>query len=168
MEIKLVDELSDSENRHLFHWRERVFPIEGKELTWAQSAWHLLAFDGGEMPIAHLGYGNFSIFIDGLYREQVVGVGGVVARPEVQGKNIPSNLFNHLHESAHALALSKVFTLFCPERLIGYYQKHGYIAFGGELSFLQGGSQTTSENFMFMSYGRPLSAHTIKIESEPW
>ena len=145
MEIKLIDELTNSQIDHLFHWRERVFPIEGKEFEWAKSKWHLLALRENNEPTAHLGYADFTISLDNQSQAKVVGVGGVVVRPEDQGKNIPAKLFDFLHNSKHARSLSNIFTLFCPERLVSYYQKHSYRAFDGVVTFLQKGTSTNTK-----------------------
>lgn len=168
MEIKFVNNLSSEQYNYLFNWKNPVFSIEGQNVIWAKSTSHLLAFDQSDKPIAHLGYGRFPIYIKGQGMTYVVGVGGIVVRPEAQGNGIPGQLFNFLHNSAHALDISKTFTLFCTKSLAEYYQKHGYILFEGEFSFLQNGVPSTNENFVFMYRGEPLTVDKIEIQSEPW
>lgn len=168
MEIYLVNELTKTQVDHLFHWRDRVFPVEGKDIQWAKSKWHLLAFDGSNEPSAHLGYADFMISFDDHSQEKIVGVGGVVVRPEFQGQNIPEKLFSYLHNSNHARSLSSIFTLFCPKRLESYYQKHGYRTFQGQFTFLQNGLSVSTDKFILMRYGSHLSSKNIHINSEPW
>ena len=168
MEIALVDEVSKEDSDCLFHWRDRVFPIEGKDITWAKSKWHLLAYEKELKPSAHIGYADFSILIDGEKEERVIGVGGVVVRPEYQGKKIPTKLFDYLHNSQHATSISKLFILFCPKRLERYYQSHGYTKFNGVVTFVQNGKVASSNEFTLMYFGRDLPAKTISVNGEPW
>lgn len=168
MKISLVDKLSPQESEHLFHWRERVFPEEGKPFVWAQSKWHLLAHQDDSLPLGHLGYGDFRMLLDDDTEITVVGIGGVVVRPEEQGKHIPNKLFEYLHESAHAKDLSALFVLFCPRRLESYYSKHGYTKFEGPYTFVQGGVVTSTNDFALMFYGHPLVASKIHIAGELW
>src|SRR5690606_25131548 len=141
---------------HLFHWRDPVFPAEGKGIQWAKSKWHLLAFDGNNEPLAHLGYADFMISFDDHSQEKIVGVGGVVVRQEFHGRNIPEKLFSYFHNSNHARRLSSTFTFFCRKRLEGYYHKHGYRTFQGQFSFLQNGLSVSTNKFILMSYGSGL------------
>ena len=114
MKIKLVKELSQRDSDLLFHWRERVFPHEGAKYDWSQPDWRLVACDAESVPVAHIGYAGYRIELDGEKEQTVVGVGGVVVRPEYQGQHIPGLLFECLHGSRHAQDISSIFTLFCP------------------------------------------------------
>ena len=94
-------------------------------MQWAPLDWHILGLESGK-PVAHLGFDRF-IVNDAGAKVSVVGIGGVVVRPEFQGKGIPALLFRKLHEDCPENIRSETFTLFCPERLVAYYRKHGYI-----------------------------------------
>lgn len=168
MLIKLTKTLTERDSDLLFRWRERVFPEEGRKINWSEPEWHLVAYNRERDPIAHLSYSGFTIGLDKGRQQAVVGVGGVVVRPEQQGKNIPLKLFDHLHSSPHALEISNTFTLFCPLRLGSYYQRHGYQPFTGEFTFVQGAVATTTEEFMFMYRGADLSTRVIELNNEPW
>ncbi len=165
MEIEIELDLSKEDERHLMAWGEQVFPIEGKSLSWSSTPLHVVARNKNE-PIAHLGFGEFIIQTesDSL---KVVGVGGVVVRPEHQRKNIPSALFSVLHSSESALRISHIFTLFCPLRLVTYYEKLGYTLYRGTSSFIQAGSQVKS-SFCFMYRGQCNLGSEIVIPSNPW
>ena len=168
MKIQLAKELSKQDSDLLFHWRERVFPHEGAKLDWSQPDWHLVASDSESVPVAHLGYSGYLVELDGEEEQTVVGVGGVVVRPEYQGQHIPGLLFEHLHGSRHALEISSIFTLFCPFRLERYYRKHGYKSFQGDVSFMQGPVRTRSENIRFMHRGSLEGSRTVRLRCEPW
>ncbi|TDO99568.1 GNAT family N-acetyltransferase [Marinomonas balearica] len=168
MNIQFSESISEEDDTHLFHWRDQVFPIESKGIKWSQPTWHLLAANEGEQPSAHLGYGFYSIKLDGYQRVTVVGVGDVVVRPEAQGKRIPSLLFDYLHHSEHATSLTETFALFCPHRLESYYQQHGYKRFEGCVSFFQNNIATSTDKFVLMYRGKPFAGRAIAIECEPW
>ena len=168
MEITLVEEINQENSDYLFHWKDRVFPVEGKSIEWAKSDWHLLAFNDDRKPSAHLGYGIFEVEIDEKTVINVVGVGGVVVRPECQGKGIPAKIFDFLHHSNHANSLADTFTLFCPKRLESYYKKHGYTKFKGTYTFTQNGNVSSSDDFIFMYHGRSINSDNIHINNEPW
>lgn len=168
MQFKVVDSLSDKQSDQLFHWADNVFPEEGRVFKWAKSEWHILAFDEYSNSMAHLGYAGFDVTLDSRKKIRVVGVGGVVVRPEYQGKNIPEKLFSLLHSSVQAKSLSQIFTLFCPERLKNYYKKHGYSKFDGTYTFLQNGETVCTDKFIFMHYGSDLVANTLHVNGEPW
>lgn len=145
-----------------------MFPEEGREILWAAPEWHLLAYSEKGDPIAHLGYASYVIGLDHGRQKTVIGIGGVVVRPEHQGRNIPTALFNHLHHSPHALEISNTFTLFCPMRLGSYYQRHGYVPFAGDFTFLQSNVETSSGDFMLMYRGPDLLTQNIRLEGRPW
>ncbi|WCN17956.1 GNAT family N-acetyltransferase [Marinomonas mediterranea MMB-1] len=167
MDIQFSDSMSKEEFEHLFRWREQVFPAEGKNIDWSQPDWHLYSREVGQLAAAHLGYGRYQLTLDERSID-VVGVGDVVVRPEHQGKGLPSKLFKHLHHCEHANTLAEVFTLFCPHRLESYYQQHGYRKFQGTVSFLQKGVATSSDDFILMYRGTPLTGKAITIKGEPW
>lgn len=168
MEIILTDKLTRLQAHHLFGWREQVFPSEGKRFSWSKLQWHILALSKDSEPVAHMGYSDFTIYTDDQRENKIVGVGGVVVRPEWQLQNIPKELFSFLHNSEHARSLSNTFSLFSPKRLERYYQRHGYEPFHGSYSFLQENIRVATNMFTLMSYGIPLTADSIHVDSEPW
>jgi predicted N-acetyltransferase YhbS len=165
MEIEIEDDLGLEDERNLMGWSDQVFPIEGKDLFWSSVPFHIVARNDGE-PIAHVGFGEFLIQSK-TESLKVVGIGGVVVRPEYQGKNIPNLLFSKLHSSELALGISSIFSLFCPHRLVGYYEKQGYTLHKGTLSYLQPGKQVES-TFCFMYRGQCELGSRIVVPSNPW
>ncbi|MFN0118035.1 MAG: GNAT family N-acetyltransferase [Elusimicrobiota bacterium] len=167
MEIVLQDKLDEKSWKHLTGWNEFVFPKEGKGMEWAPLGWHVLAFEGTN-PIAHIGFDRFSINDSGE-TIWVVGVGGVVVRPEFQKKGIPAELFKKLHTNCPPSIFSESFTLFCPERLVPYYQKHGYEKVERSVKVIQFG-QLISTNFTFMARGTTVQkkGSTINLFGPPW
>ncbi len=164
--LGLYAQLDQQAREQLFHWRDRVFPEEGKAFKWAESTRHIVALDGGN-AVGHLGFGIFTVEdVERKMMHQVVGVGGVVVRPEYQGQNIPQKMFNFLHQLEE---LSKeIFTLFCPERLIRYYEKHAYSAYLGELTVLQEDKFLTIAPMRFMYRGQVQFSDRLRVHSNPW
>jgi len=167
MELKIVENLSDQDFDYLFNWDESIFPIEGQGINWAKPKHRIIAFEN-DLPIAHIGFAPFQLILDSEQVIEVVGVGGVLVRPEHQGKNIPNKLFTLLHSCQEAIAISTVFTLFCPERLVKYYQRHGYKRYKGNYTFMQNKETTGTDKFIFMYQGLDINAQDIHINGNPW
>jgi predicted N-acetyltransferase YhbS len=162
MDIFVKDTLTGAERSHLMAWRERVFPEEGRGKQWSESQQHVLAFEGEALPLAHVGFGRHSLQV-GEHAMTVTGIGGVVVRPEAQGRHIPAQLFQYVHSQ---LGFRR-FALFCPERLITYYQRHGYSPYAGTVSFMQQGVLVESR-FALLIRGFELPEPAVAIHSLPW
>ena len=165
IDIEIQTTLTPEDDKHLMGWSEQVFPIEGKPISWAPLAYHIVARDGDE-AVGHIGFGEFTLEF-GDERLSVIGVGCVVVRPEYQGQGLPSAMFAKLHASQLALNLSPEFTLFCPQRLVSYYERHGYVLYQGDYTFMQSEKQVGS-TFCFMHRGPSTLGDKITIPSNPW
>lgn len=166
MEIQIEDTLSAGDLVSLFEWRDRVFPAEGRGFSWEKPSHHVVARDQG-VAIAHIGFGAFRI----IYEKEipVIGVGGVVVRPEHQGKNIPGMLFETLNASTVLDVRRSIVTLFCPVGLSSYYTKHGFETHRHGFEFLQEGNYVETGLFHFMVRGHPGDWEgKISIPSNPW
>lgn len=159
--IEMLETLSDAQQQSLFHWRERVFPEEGRGKEWAQSRWHLVASDG-DKAVGHIGFNRFEILVDGSPLS-TVGVGGVVARPEYQGQGIVAGLFERLHREYQG----ELFSLFCPLYLVAYYRRYGYRQQTGQVWMLQQGEPVRSR-FAFMSRGELDAGAEVRLATAPW
>lgn len=166
MRIAIEETFPDDYRQHLTGWRERVFPEEGIGKQWREVRWHLYAWDKDDLPVAHLGFEGIDITADGVPL-RVAGIGGVVVRPEYQGRGVPARLFEHLHREAPALAQTDVFALFCPGRLTDYYARHGYRSYTGRLSFVQF-DKVVDSRFEFMTRGYAANPAHIAIDGPPW
>ncbi|MDQ2076773.1 GNAT family N-acetyltransferase [Marinimicrobium sp. ABcell2] len=164
--IETVEVVPEEDLTRLMHWREQVFPVEGRGMEWAQSTWHSVAYDAGGQAIGHIGFGAFTLFEDSVERA-VIGVGGVVVRPEHQSEGIPAQLFAEVHQQAEQRLGSDIFTLFCPLRLVPYYTRHGYGHHSGPVQFIQKGELVTS-NFEFMHRDGLSLDSAIELKGNPW
>lgn len=166
MKIIIQKGIEKSEEDYLERWGEQVFPIEGRNYTWSPASHHVIARDG-TTPVGHIGFGEFNIQTGGNSLT-VIGVGGVVVRPEYQGKNIPAKMFKALHEAIALSAHTRLFTLFCPKRLVTYYNKHGYTLYEGKVMFMQNKQLVPSAQFCFMHYGSNVLGSFVHLTTEPW
>lgn len=166
MKIVTKKEVSDEHWAHLTQWRERVFPEEGIGKEWTSTSWHALAYADDNHPAGHIGFDGFTVRVDSA-KHLMIGIGGVVVRPEYQGRGIPALLFDEVHHQGKKEFNSEVFALFCPSRLVSYYQRHGYRAHTGSVHILQRGIKTPS-SFAFMVRGNIAPDSAIELESAPW
>lgn len=170
MNIEICAELSEKDSDDLFHWRERVFPVEGKGIEWSRPSRHIVCRSDAGIAIGHIGFGEYTLISAGR-RILVIGVGGVVVRPEHQGKGIPAVMFDTLHRELSAPVSVPgdpvCFTLFCPRRLESYYAKHGYQVYAGPVEVIQKNEPVTVD-FSFMFRGDCNFGETIVLTCEPW
>lgn len=166
MKVIIQSDLSANDSDNLFKWGDCVFPKEGLRFAWAKPQCHIVASVNGS-AVGHIGFGRFSVY-GGEEKKVVIGVGGVVVRPEFQGQRIPEKMFKLLNttevlDSAH---LPK--TLFCPKRLVPYYARHGYIEYCYPLKFKQDWGLVESSEFSFMVNGKLGFSCAVSIPSYPW
>ncbi|WP_165771577.1 GNAT family N-acetyltransferase [Vreelandella nigrificans] len=166
MRIDTKKGILESDWHYLTQWKERVFPEEGRSKEWTPVSWHSIAYSEANDPIGHIGFDRFEVLIDAV-PHLVIGIGGVVVRPEYQGQGIPALLFNEVHDQARKHLGAGVFTLFCPSRLVTYYEKHGYQRYPGAVYLLQQGEKVLS-TFEFMHHGDLAAVGKVVLQSEPW
>lgn len=165
MKILIEDSISSSDSESLFKWSDVVFPKEGRGFCWEKPSRHIVARANG-LAVAHIGIGEYLVCGDREVR--VLGVGGVVVRPEYQGKNIPSMMFNLLYATASLNTSSNISTLFCPTRLVRYYERYGYKEYEGGVRFLQKLEYTETSLFQFLVKGDLGMTGQLSIPSNPW
>jgi len=163
--MELVRTLSHQDRESLFGWDEQVFPVEGRNWSWAQPSHHIVYRKEGAAT-GHIGFLKSTVETDELLLH-VIGVGGVVVRPESQGKGIPGKMFAFLHEIAPGETGTNLFTLFCPHRLLSYYAMHGYKEYQWPVRVTQG-NELKEIDFGFMTFGKPEIKGPITTTSEPW
>lgn len=166
MRVEIKKGISKEEWAYLTQWKERVFPEEGRGKEWSQVSWHAVAYADDGSPVGHIGFDGFDVNVNSA-EYLVIGVGGVVVRPEYQGQGIPALLFQEVHSQGEQVVGSEIFTLFCPDRLVPYYEKHGYCLYNGGVRFPQHGKRVSS-SFNFMVKGVSLGDGVIDLKTAPW
>lgn len=166
MRIETKKRISEEEWLYLTEWREHVFPEEGSCKEWSPLFFHAIAYSKEGDPVGHIGFDGFEILAAST-RRFVIGVGGVVVRPEHQGKGISSLLFNEVHARAISILGKGIFTLFCPARLVHYYENQGYLRYRGTIRIRQYGRQVPP-TFEFMYRDNIALDGPVELQCEPW
>ena len=166
MDIQIQQTISEMDWQHLTGWAEQIFPEEGRHLQWSESSHHVIARNELGDAVGHIGFGEFAIKTD--EKECfILGVGGVVVRPEYQGQRLPQQMFAKLHAMAFDDFNSHTFALFCPPRLVSYYHKFGYKLLEYPVVSRCGDANLLA-NFCFMIRGDLKFEHAIELKSLPW
>ncbi len=169
--VSVTQSLSPESWANLTNWRERVFPEEGVPYAWRSLPLHAIAKTQTNDVVAHIGFGPCLIECAGT-TITVIGVGGVVVRPEFQGHGVPAQLFNAVHTYYDTVPAAgtnlepPTYALFCPGRLTPYYRKHGYEVLRHSVTVMQQGT-ITKIPFTVMTYPRALNGD-IHVPSNPW
>ena len=165
VKVEISQELADTDWDRLTGWREHVFPEEGIGTEWIGSQQHVVGGVDGSI-VAHLGFGVYPLILDSR-QSSCIGVGGVVVLPEFQGQHLPNRLFAELRAWREREFAELPLTLFCPARLVNYYNRHGFREVTLPVSYDQSGRSVPSA-LPFMS-DRPLGAVArIELPTCPW
>jgi predicted N-acetyltransferase YhbS len=163
--IQITSQMTDEDWRRLTTWREHVFSPEGMGTDWVGGKMHILAASGGE-AIGHIGFDIYTLIINGE-ESPCIGVGAVVVIPEYQGRHVPARMFEALRKWRNERFADHPLALFCPGFLAGYYKRHNFIAYAGDVFYIQKGSYHRSK-FEFMTDRPVCSGDGIYIPSNPW
>ena len=142
VEIRYAEALTEEERQALFFWGQDIFGIEDREYRWRPKEYHFITEDEGR-PLSHVGVIKTTVKAGG--REVTVGgVGGVVTRPEAQGRR-------HVHAAMRRAAEFmcgelKVDSgmLFCLQRLAPFYARQGWQLLEEEIEFDQPSGRVVS------------------------
>jgi predicted N-acetyltransferase YhbS len=165
MNIVIEENLAISDSNSLFKLSDSIFPEEGKEFTWEKPSHHIVAREN-DVAIAHIGLGKY--VVSGEAETAVIGAGGVVVRRECQGQGILSLLFDVLHTTTTLNARNSATALFCPRRLVSYYERFGYREYKAGVRFLQNSRYIETPLFCFMVRGLSGLRGQLEIPSGPW
>lgn len=167
MQIQVLDYLSPQQWDYLTDNNDLAFPEEGHDMQWDDSNWFVVALNKDNLPISNIGFNGFNLEIY-QQRFHVVGVGGVITKQAYRGQGLVPTLFETLHSSEVALGISTTFALFCPLRLVSYYQRAGYKVHNHPVTFRQDNKMSSSTDFAFMLYGDALPEGPVIINGLPW
>jgi predicted N-acetyltransferase YhbS len=123
-EIRFAEALTDQERESLFGWGETIFGIEDSAYRWRPKDLHFITEEGGR-AVSHVGLIRTKVRAGG--REVTVGgVGGVVTRPEAQGRRL---VHAAMREAAAYMCADmgvEFGMLFCLPRLAAFYERQGW------------------------------------------
>ncbi len=167
-EMRFAERLTDEEWRSLFGWGENIFGVEDLAYSWRPKEWHFIAEEGGR-ALAHVGVLKVSLTAGGR-GVTVGGVGGVVTRPEAQGRRL---VHAAMREAALYMCAElgvEFGMLFCLPRLAPFYARQGWQLVEDEVEFEQPSGKVVSS---FRVMVRPCGdaewpAGRVEVGGLPW
>ncbi len=151
-----------------------VYPPENpitkvwRSVTWSPPQQRVVVLDG-KRPVCHVGV----YYRDGLANgtpAKICGIGGVMTRPEQQGRHHAT----HALEIANELAIKRGMEfglLICEDKNIALYRKFGWRVFPGEMLYGQPGGKKVWQLSAVMVRdinGTAPSEGTIDLCGKPW
>ena len=119
-EIRLANAITDEEKERLFNWGENIFGVTEYTLSWRAKDVHFFLDVDGE-PVSHASLLKHEVSVGGR-PVLVAGLGGVVTRPEAQGRGYARRLVRHAAEFFAEEWNVEAGLLFCLPRMVSYYE----------------------------------------------
>lgn len=167
-EIRQSDVITDAEKERLFNWGENIFGDEAHALSWRAKEVHFFMDVDGQ-PLSHAGLLKHEIQV-GERRVPVAGLGGVVTRPEAQGRGYARKLVRHTAEFFAREWRVEAGLLFCLPRMVSYYAALGWQTVQEPVLIEQPAGRMASPLpvMVLPCDGRAWPAGTIELRSLPW
>ncbi|HEX8558990.1 MAG TPA: GNAT family N-acetyltransferase [Pyrinomonadaceae bacterium] len=167
-EIRYSEALTDEERAALYGWGENIFGIEDAAYRWRPKDFHFITEEGGR-PLSHVGLVRTTVRVGG--REVTVGgLGGVVTRPEAQGRRLVHAAMLRAAEFMCAELGVEFGMLFCLPRLAPFYERQGWRLVADEVEIEQpDGPLVWPYHVMVRPCGqRDWPAGRIEVGGLPW
>lgn len=168
VEIRFAESLTGEEFRALFRWGEDIFGVEDNLYRWRPKEYHFIAEEDGR-PLSHVGVLKTAVKAGG--REVTVGgVGGVVTRPEAQGRGYAHAAMRRAAEFICGGLRADAGMLFCLERLRPFYARQGWQPVEDETEFEQPSGPTVSPYRVMVlpCGGFAWPAGRVEVPGLPW
>jgi GNAT superfamily N-acetyltransferase len=162
------DRVTPDRRLRLFRFAPDVFATDSLGLDWEPKTRFFHVFEAGEL-VANASFVAGTVNVAGA-DVRVVGIGGVVCRPEARGRGHASAAV------AAALAYGRAMTgadfgmLFCLPRMVPFYARNHWERVPGPVLIEQPGGTVASPLEVMV---KPLSDHawppgTVHINGRPW
>ena len=167
-EIRFAETLTDEERQSLFGWGEMIFGIEDAAFRWRPKELHFITEEEWR-ALSHVGLVRAKVRAGG--REVTVGgVGGVVTRPEAQGRHL---VHAAMQEAARYMCADmgvEFGMLFCLPRLAPFYERQGWRLVEEEVEIEQpDGNVVWPYHVMVLPCGaREWPAGRVEVGGLPW
>ncbi|HYO90938.1 MAG TPA: GNAT family N-acetyltransferase [Pyrinomonadaceae bacterium] len=167
-EIRQADTITDEEKEWLYNWSEDVFGVTSLDLRFRPKDVHFF-MDVGGVPLSHVSLLRHEIGVDGQ-RLTVAGLGGVVTRPEAQGKGYAGRLIRHAAEFFEREWDVDAGMLFCLPRLTPYYESLGWQVIAGPVFIEQptGRMESPFPALILPCRVRAWPEGAVELGSLPW
>ncbi len=166
--IKRASALSDEEWERLFNWGENIFGDPPVELTWRPKEVHFVLYEDGQ-AMSHVSILKHEIRVGGKPLT-VAGLGGVVTRPEAQGKGYAGKLMRSAARYFKREWKVDAGLLFCLPRMVAYYEALGWHVIEAPVFIRQPTGKMESP---FLVMVLPCNGHDwpngkVELRSLPW
>lgn len=167
-EIRQSNTISDEERERLFNWGEDIFGVSSYTLSLRQKDLHFF-MDVDNQPVSHVSLLRHEVSVGGR-PVMVAGLGGVVTRPEAQGKGYARRLIEHAAEFYSREWKVEAGLLFCIPRMVSYYESLGWQRIEGTVLVEQpsGQIETPLPVMVRPCQGRLWPAGEVELRSQPW
>jgi len=164
MDIRTFHTLPDAEVQALFGWGEDPFSVTPLGLQWRSKDRHFVLYEDGA-PLASASVLRHEV------RDRVVGgLGGVVTRPEAQGRGLARQVVGRATEFMRDDLGASFGLLFCLPRLVPFYESQGWtVVEQGILIDQPGGKIPSPVPVMILPFGEERwPAERVDLGSLPW
>ena len=167
-EIRFAETLTDEERQSLFFWGKDIFGIEDAAYRWRPKELHFITEEDGQ-ALSHVGLVRTKVKAGGQ-EVTVCGIGGVVTRPEAQGRRL---VHAAMQEAARYMCADmgvEFGMLFCLPRLAPFYEQQGWQFVEAEVEIDQpDGPVVWPYRVMVLPCGeRPWPAGRVEVGGLPW
>ena len=167
-EIRQADAITDEEKEWLFNWGEDIFGVTSLALQFRPKDVHFF-MDVDGIALSHTSLLRHEVSVNGQPL-LVAGLGGVVTRPEAQGKGYAARLIRHAVEFFKREWDVEAGLLFCLPRLVSYYESLGWQTIVGPVLIEQpsGRMKSPVATLILPCRGRAWPNGEVELRSLPW
>ena len=168
---RLIEEcvtLTPERRQHLFFFEPDVFSLASFGLQWEPKARHFHVYESGEL-VANAGVVARTVDVGGC-AVNVVGIGGVVCRPEARGRGHATAAVAAALAHGAAVMGAEFGLLFCLPRLLPFYARTGWQRLQEPVWIEQEGTTVRSplELMAKRLSRRPWPAGEVRVNGLPW
>ena len=168
VEIRFAEALTDGERQALFFWGENIWGLEDADYRWRPKDYHFVTEEDGR-PLSHVGVIKTAVRAGG--REVTVGgVGGVVTRPEAQGRRLAHAAMRQASAFICKELGAEFGMLFCLPRLAPFYARQGWQVVEEEVEIEQPAGKLVWPYHVRVlpCGGRACPAGKVEVGGLPW
>lgn len=166
--MRFAETLTDEERQSLFGWGEMIFGIEDAAYRWRPKELHFVTEEDG-CAVSHVGLVKTTVWAGG-YEVTVGGVGGVVTRPETQGRRLAHAAMSEAARYMRSELGVEFGMLFCLPHLAPFYERQGWQLVEDEVEIDQpDGPVVWPYRVMVLPCGaREWPAGRVEVGGLPW
>ena len=167
-EIRQAASITGEEKERLYNWGEDIFGATSYALKWRTKDVHFFMYVDGR-ALSHASLLSHEVSVEGR-PVAVAGLGGVVTRPEAQGRGYASRLIHHAVEFFKREWKVEAGLLFCVPRMVSYYARLGWQTIEGPVLIEQprGRIRAPLPAMILPCSGRAWPRGEVELRSLPW